>query len=62
MVLDPHRAQGKAQQPIGQLPGAAGTAVDMAHQHFVVMLARHPLQATGDLPRPGLEQFVARGQ
>ncbi|MNR17717.1 hypothetical protein D3C85_1343970 [compost metagenome] len=62
MVLDPQRAKGKAQQPVGQLPGAAGPAVHMAHQHFVIMLARHALQPAGHLPRPRLEQLVARRQ
>lgn len=34
----------------------------MADQIFVAVLARHPLQAAGDLPGQRLEQLVARGQ
>ncbi|MNN38536.1 hypothetical protein D3C81_1525380 [compost metagenome] len=34
----------------------------MTDQHFVLMLAQHPLKAAGHLPRPGLQQVVARRQ
>ncbi|MNZ56312.1 hypothetical protein D3C78_742570 [compost metagenome] len=50
VVLDAHSAQGKSEQVIAQLPGATATAVDVADQGLVIVLARHSLQTTGDLP------------
>ncbi|MNC54824.1 hypothetical protein D3C75_1043200 [compost metagenome] len=61
-MFDPHRPQCKAKHFVSQLPGAARTAIDVADQHFIVMLAQHPLKAAGHLPRPGLQQVVARRQ
>ncbi|MNP47239.1 hypothetical protein D3C76_1412830 [compost metagenome] len=50
VVLDTHGAQGKAEHVLAQLPGSAATAVDVADQGLVIVLARHPLKTAGDLP------------
>ncbi|MNG14526.1 hypothetical protein D3C76_1470230 [compost metagenome] len=50
VVLDTHRAQGKAEHVIAQMPCATTTAVDVADQGLVIVLARHSLQTAGDLP------------
>ncbi|MNN43439.1 hypothetical protein D3C81_1576750 [compost metagenome] len=50
VVLDAYRAQSETQHILAQLPGTAAAAIDVTDQGFVVVLARHPLQAAGHLP------------